>query len=980
MKNDNTEKDLNNKDSERDEITRKAKFLRERIAKVEEIQRLKREKEARRDYRREIEAKKTIVNRATNGWIASSEELAKKSMDTTPSLVEKLRPSRTKRDIIPFIVIAMITLSCFIYFSYQDSTGSIAYSPEVPVINIDVSSEITNESQQCFLKFSPISNQYVNSRWANHYLAADIRKRGSNGGYSFELYQNENLFQIRNDDDWLLLPPGNYLDSLRTKLAFEVYNMIQGNSSKYRLPETKFVEVYINGIDQGLYLLSERIDRKMLDFDQENVVNPEENDIIFKVTNWDGDFYTIPNNSENSWEQLFPNSISFSHIPIDLTENVLYTAEKDFYDEEDGVFSIFNKSSIIDNLLFGLLLGHDIIEGSNYYLVLDHDSQDGFFFIPWNFAQSWGYYKHGKIPTELWLDGYENYVNSVVWSNIYYRLIFPKNSTINDSLMIDLINRWNFLRTDYWSSNNLIAYFNGLYRPIQNTLIRSLGNTGLITNIISTVEDFIMTRVNLMDNIFGDIHSIFSDTFKPPYRGNSEVFGFSSPAARRYYYKSSNLFSTEVVHEVHVTIQRKYLNDMLARKRDTARSTDRVYMPSHVEIDEYSVENTGFRIRGTYNRLYPKDSFKLKFSEPDMYIGEGTFKKFTENEGRRFLGLRRLNLRAAPVDFSFMNEVAGYELYKILGYPCPRVSWAKLYITETDETGHIVKSKDYKGLYLLTEDIDKTFLRYNFKNPEGNLYKTTDIKANLEDTFVPWVGSQVYDIKEFYSFDGSVRVYELRTNEEQDDYTDLEKFIQYINHNWSNIEQVTNLTLLGKYFAASNFQGNWDDYVFLPHNYFLYSDPICGFVLIPWDIENNFNMGFNSVYAYFTPFAPDFRNASLLSGYEGWFDNISLFFGIDPSPRPLWDNLITDIGFLNPYNNSHQKILDNMTTLRNQIITWFNLITPAVTEPFSHTDPSPPPATEWYPDVIPIGWFVTDINRVNSFLDGRTQFVIDNLP
>ncbi|MHA2399656.1 MAG: hypothetical protein ACXADU_12310, partial [Promethearchaeota archaeon] len=50
--------------------------------------------------------------------------------------IEKLRPSRIKRELIPLILISLITLSSFIYFSYQDSTGSIVYSSEVPNINI----------------------------------------------------------------------------------------------------------------------------------------------------------------------------------------------------------------------------------------------------------------------------------------------------------------------------------------------------------------------------------------------------------------------------------------------------------------------------------------------------------------------------------------------------------------------------------------------------------------------------------------------------------------------------------------------------------------------------------------------------------------------------------------------------------------------------------------------------------------------------
>ena len=111
--------------------------------------------------------------------------------------LEKLKPSRLKRELIPFIIIGTITFASFIYFSYQDSTGSIAYSPEAPYINIEVSSEITNYSQQCFLIISPISYEFVKSGWANRHLAADIRKRDSDGGFSFELYQSENLFQIR---------------------------------------------------------------------------------------------------------------------------------------------------------------------------------------------------------------------------------------------------------------------------------------------------------------------------------------------------------------------------------------------------------------------------------------------------------------------------------------------------------------------------------------------------------------------------------------------------------------------------------------------------------------------------------------------------------------------------------------------------------------------------------------------------------------
>ncbi|MHA2006721.1 MAG: CotH kinase family protein [Promethearchaeota archaeon] len=880
--------------------------------------------------------------------------------------LEKVKPSRLKRELIPFVFISIITISSLIYFSYQDSTGSIEYSSGVPIVNIEVSNEITNYSQQCFIKISPVSFEFIGSNWAERKLAANIRKRNSDGGFSFELFQPENFFQIRNDDDWLLLPQGKNLNSLRTKMAFDVYNMLKEDNSDYLLPHSKLVEVYKNGIYQGLYLLSERIDRKLMNLDQEN-------DMIFKITDWDGDFFSIPNNTSSPWEQLHPDIVDFSQIPINLTQFIQNTSEEDFFNEEHGIFTIFEKSEIIDNLLFGLLTGHEIIEGSSYYLMYNQKKPAGFFFLPWNFAQSWGFSKDGSIPDDIWLNKIENEIDSVCWSKLYHRLLFPSNPSINDEFVSEIKNRWGYIRSNLWENYMINDYLNSLYSTILNTLFRT--NTDNVYAIRDAIKSWFFTRFNLLDNIFNEQGIIFYDNFKSPYREDDEIFGFSSPAARRHYFKSSLLFSTQKIHEVSVVIQSDYLHDMIYRKGDFSRLNDRRYMRADVSIDDYSMDNVGFRIRGNYNKNYPKDSFKLKFSEDELYLGKDQYREdqyeyIPENENRRFLGLRRLNLRAAPIDFSLMNEVAGYEIYKILGYPCPRISWAKLYIIETDESGNVVKPKEYKGLYLLTEDIDKTFLNYNFKNPEGNLYKTTDIPANLK---------YKANLKEFLTYDYR-RIYELRTNELQDDYSDLEEFIYSINFNWSDIQNFANITLLGKYFAASNFIGNWDDYVFLSHNYFLYSDPNYGFVLLPWDIEMSINMGTNSsIVGYVNPYSPNFITAPLLSGYKGYFDGISAWAQIDPDPRPLWDNSINDPDFIDPYLNSHEKIVKNMNVLVEKIEQWFDFIQPTALLPFQYTDQYPNPIGAWILNIEP-GWFYYEKTRVLTFLQYRTQYVETQIP
>ncbi|MFW9895312.1 MAG: CotH kinase family protein [Candidatus Thorarchaeota archaeon] len=873
--------------------------------------------------------------------------------------LEKLKPSQLKREIIPLVLISVIVVSSFIYFTYQGSTDSLSYSPEVPVVDIKVSSEITNYSQQCFLKISPISKEFAKSTWANHYLAANIRKRDSDGGLSFELFQNENLFQIREDDDWILLPPGKNLDAFRTKMAFDVYNMLNHQNAKCKLPNSKLVEVYINGNYQGMYLLTERIDRKFMDLEQEDVNSFQENDAIYKASNWDGDFHTIPS-TENLWEQLYPNTIDLSQLPRNLTEFINNASEPEYFDNLSGIFSFFDKNSIIDTLLFGLFVGHEILEGSSYYIIYNHKAPAKFTFIPWNFAQSWGYSEYGPIPNDIWLNEDDNQIDSVVWSKLYHRLLFPENILINFEFLSDVINRWNYIRNNIWTLDNLITNFNNLYQPIKLSLSRSLDIRKSVEDIANKIQNWIFTRLNVLDNILVTQPNIFYDNFQSPFRSDEEIFGFSTSSARRHYYKSSLLFSTQKIHEVHVVIQADYYDDMMIRKHDNNRWTDHLYVPADVTIDDYSMDNIGFRVRANYNILYPKDSFKLKFSEIEYYIGDSQYISCPENVNRRFLGLRRLNLRAAPTDFCFMNEVAGYEIFKILGIPHPRITWAKFFITETDEQGNIVKNKEYKGLYLLTEDLDKTFLNYNFINPEGNLYKVTGLNANLEYRS---------NVKSYYSWDGR-RIFELKTNEELDDYTDLQQLVNTINNDWSNIQNIANLDVLAKYFAASNFQGNWDDYVILPHNYYIYNEPNKGFIFLPWDIEQNFNMGYNSYYSFG---APDFTIAPLLSGYRGYYPDICTWAGINSYPRPLWDNSITDSDFVNPYLEAHEKITNNSASLKAQVEAWFYLIKPTILIPFHYTDPYP---VMGYPTEIYEWVFNIDKNRVLNYLDDRTTFVI----
>ena len=355
------------------------------------------------------------------------------------------------------------------------------------------------------------------------------------------MYQGENLLQIRNDDDWLLLPSGNNLDALRTKLSFDIYNMLGSNNPNIKLPESKFVEVYINDVYQDLYLLSERVDRKSLSLAEENEGSLEDNDILFKVSNWDGNFYTLPNDVDCTWEQLYPNNLIFSEMPVDLVEFVLNSTEEDFFDDNTGIFTKFNKNSLIDNLLFGLFTGHEIIEGSSFYLVYDKNTEK-FNLLPWNFGQSWGFNIYGTVSSDLWFDVDKTGIETVLWSNLYYRLLFPENTVIKDEILTDIADRWSEIRNKEWNSTNIVSSLDELFLSAQNSLSRSVNSNEFVVDSINHIKEWISIRFEILDLIFEENDEVFSDNFELPFPENSSIFGFSSPEARRFYYKSSVLF------------------------------------------------------------------------------------------------------------------------------------------------------------------------------------------------------------------------------------------------------------------------------------------------------------------------------------------------------------------------------------------------------------------------------------------------------
>jgi hypothetical protein len=231
-----------------------------------------------------------------------------------------------------------------------------------------------------------------------------------------------------------------------------------------------------------------------------------------------------------------------------------------------------------------------------------------------------------------------------------------------------------------------------------------------------------------------------------------------------------------------------------------------------------TIADAGFRLRGNTSRYAQKKSFKISFNE---YV-----------PGRRYQGVKKLNLNGQHNDPTMIREKLFYNSWKKAGMAERRTSFVKLFINQV-----------YFGLYTNLEEFDKDWLLRIYGENDGNLYKCT----YPADLVYLGTNQQLYKDIESASATGG-RAYDLQTNETEDDYTDLVNLISILNLPADStfarmIDEVINVDGFLKAFAIDVASGNWDDYMYNKNNYFLYhrsdSDR---FEFITYDTDNTFGV------------------------------------------------------------------------------------------------------------------------------------------
>lgn len=315
------------------------------------------------------------------------------------------------------------------------------------------------------------------------------------------------------------------------------------------------------------------------------------------------------------------------------------------------------------------------------------------------------------------------------------------------------------------------------------------------------------------------------------------------------------VFDDQSIPRIEVTIGQADLDIILEPGNE---ASDEEY-PCNVRfitpVQLENIDGVGFRLRGNTSRWAAKKSFK---------IAVNSFER-----GRDFEGLEKLNINGEHNDPSIMRSKISWDLMRDAGAISSRSNHVELYI-----------NNEYKGLYIHVEHIDEEFIEERFGNKTGNLYKC------LWPADLDYISSN----PDAYKFDNNGRrAYELKINEEVDDYSDLAHFIDVLNNTpsgsfESEIEQVFDPYSYMRALAVEVLIGHWDNYGHNMNNYYLYNNPDDGrFYYIPYDLDNTFGIDwFNTgaewnIYNWFDEGrhpGPLTRRIMEVPKYRDWFTRL----------------------------------------------------------------------------------------------------------
>ncbi len=364
--------------------------------------------------------------------------------------ISKAPKNKNRRDFLFLFIVILIVTPTSIITQYLSSIEEESFELPNLLPEISISCPYSINSKNYVVAVVELNKCIISSK---------IKYRGRTNiyfakkGYRLEFFNECSLLGMRLDDDWQLF--ANYFDHtrMRTKLAFDLWRSLLPSNPTAILPRSKYVKLFLNNKFQGLYLLSEKQDRRLFGLD--DAQNSLNSSLILQAPGHHHHFKVIAH-----WAQDYPNKEDGIYITDqiieDLTLFINNTSNMEFFNETTGIFSKFDKMNLIDFYLFNFFILHKDFWSKNYYLVRN-SMPSKFFLIPWDFDGSFG---------QLGWKEYDSKKTNCFGSGnvLFERLVHNKEFVQEVNI------RWAELRADLWTKEYILGLITKMYTQIQKVL------------------------------------------------------------------------------------------------------------------------------------------------------------------------------------------------------------------------------------------------------------------------------------------------------------------------------------------------------------------------------------------------------------------------------------------------------------------------------------------------------------------------------
>jgi len=380
------------------------------------------------------------------------------------------------------------------------------YFTELPIISITTEGIITNEPK-IQAKFRMVESDQTET---TSNIGIEIRggwtQRLDKKSYKIEFWKDEkgdtardvSLLGMRSDDDWNLQAMANEPLRVRNKTNNQLWKKIYTPYYKDSVPDAvngidmNYAELFINGAYQGIYCISEVMDRKQLQLKKyKDSIRGE----LYKGVGWGASSFTkfdMYDNNSNMWcgfQYEYPDEIvDWSNI-YDFVRFTLNESEKNFYAQYQSKFDLDNA---VDYYLFINLLRATDNMGKNAYIA-KYDQGEPYFYVPWDLDGTLGTIYNGER---------ENIYNDLLYNGLYVRMWYDFSvNGFRDRLMY----RWINLRKDVITQENIMNEFmknhdlllrNGVYEREKI----AWNDYKYDSTQIEYTSKWLLNRLNYMDN------------------------------------------------------------------------------------------------------------------------------------------------------------------------------------------------------------------------------------------------------------------------------------------------------------------------------------------------------------------------------------------------------------------------------------------------------------------------------------------------